>query len=92
MAAKLVATCSSFLRASPLVPLVLLLFNGLPDVVRIDMSPIAAGVLALTLNTSTFNCRVWRAALAEVPKEKIEAALSVGMRSGLRLRRICYLR
>jgi hypothetical protein len=52
------------------VPLVLLLFNGLSDVVRIDMSPIAAGVLALTLNTSTFNCRVWRAALAEVPKEK----------------------
>jgi ABC-type amino acid transport system permease subunit len=88
MAAKLVATCSSFLRASPLVTLVLLLFYGLPDVVGIDMSPIAAGVLALTLNTSAFNCEVWRAALAEVPKEQIEAALSVGMRSGLRLRRI----
>jgi His/Glu/Gln/Arg/opine family amino acid ABC transporter permease subunit len=87
-AAKLVAACASFLRASPLVTIVLLLFYGLPDVAGIDMSPVAAGVLALTLNTSAFNCEVWRAALAEVPREQIEAALSVGMRSSLLLRRI----
>lgn len=87
LAGALVAACASFLRASPLVTLVLLLFYGLPNV-GIDLSPVAAGVLALTMNTSAFNCEVWRASLAEVPKEQIEAALSVGMRSGLRLRRI----
>jgi His/Glu/Gln/Arg/opine family amino acid ABC transporter permease subunit len=87
LAGALVAACTSFLRASPLVTLVLLLFYGLPNV-GIDLSPVAAGVLALTMNTSAFNCEVWRASLSEVPKEQIEAALSVGMRSGLRLRRI----
>jgi His/Glu/Gln/Arg/opine family amino acid ABC transporter permease subunit len=87
LAGALVAACASFLRAAPLVTLVLLIFYGLPTV-GIELSPVAAGVLALTANTSAFNCEVWRAALVALPKEQIEAALSVGMPSGLRLRRI----
>jgi His/Glu/Gln/Arg/opine family amino acid ABC transporter permease subunit len=85
--APIVALYVSLLRATPLVTLVLLLFFALPDV-GIPVGPITAGVLALTLNTSAFNCEVWRAALMDLPKEQIEAAQSVGMRRGLRLRRI----
>jgi His/Glu/Gln/Arg/opine family amino acid ABC transporter permease subunit len=77
----------SLLRATPLITLVLLLFFALPNV-GISVGPIAAGVLALTLNTAAFNCEVWRAALMNFPKDQLEAAQSVGMRWTLRMRRI----
>jgi ABC-type amino acid transport system permease subunit len=40
------------------------------------------------MNTAAFNCEIWRAALLAFPKEQLEAAMSVGMRAGLRFRRI----
>jgi len=87
VAAPIVALYVSLLRASPLVTLLLLLFYGLPNV-GISVGPVTAGVLALAMNTSAFNCEVWRAALMAFPKEQTEAAQSVGMRRGLRFRRI----
>jgi His/Glu/Gln/Arg/opine family amino acid ABC transporter permease subunit len=85
--APIVAVYVSLLRASPLVTLLLLLFYGLPNV-GIEVGPVTAGVLALAMNTSAFNCEVWRAALMAFPKEQIEAAQSMGMRRGLLFRRI----
>jgi His/Glu/Gln/Arg/opine family amino acid ABC transporter permease subunit len=84
---QIVAVYVSLLRATPLVTLLLLLFFALPNV-GIPVGPISAGVIALTLNTSAFNCEVWRASLMDFPKEQIEAAQSVGMRRGLRFRRV----
>lgn len=85
--APAVAVYVSLLRATPLVTLLLLLFFALPNV-GIPVGPVSAGILALTLNTAAFNCEVWRASLMDFPKEQIEAAQSVGMRRGLRFRRI----
>ena len=87
LATQCAAVYVSLLRATPLVTLVLLLFFALPNI-GIPGGPVSAGVLALTLNTSAFNCEVWRAALMDLPKDQIEAAKSVGMRRGMRLRRI----
>jgi len=87
LATQCAAVYVSLLRATPLVTLVLLLFFALPNI-GIPVGPVSAGVLALTLNTSAFNCEVWRAALMDLPKDQIEAAKSVGMRRGMRLRRI----
>ena len=87
--APLVAVYVSLLRATPLVTLLLLLFFALPNV-GVPIGPLSAGVLALTMNTAAFNCEVWRASLMDFPKEQIEAAQSVGMRRGLRFRRIVF--
>ena len=84
---QFVRACVSLLRATPLVTLVLLLFFALPNV-GIAVGPIAAAVIALTLNTSAFNCEIWRAALIDFPKDQLEAAQSVGMRRLTYLRRI----
>jgi len=46
----------SLLRATPLVTLLLLLFFALPNV-GVPIGPISAGIVALTMNTSAFNCR-----------------------------------
>jgi His/Glu/Gln/Arg/opine family amino acid ABC transporter permease subunit len=85
--ARIVAVYVSMLRATPLVTLLLLLFFALPNI-GIPINPISAAILALVMNTSAFNCEVWRAALMNFPKEQYEAAQSVGMRASQRFRRI----
>ena len=85
--APFIAVYVSLLRASPLVTLLLLLFYGLPNM-GIEIGPIAAGLLALTMNTSAFYCEIWRSALLAFLREQLEAARAVGMRRGMCLRRI----
>jgi His/Glu/Gln/Arg/opine family amino acid ABC transporter permease subunit len=87
VAAKIVALYVSVLRATPLVTLLLLLFFALPNI-GVPINPVSAAILALVMNTSAFNCEVWRAALVNFPKDQYEAAQSVGMSAGLRFRRI----
>ena len=82
-----VAVYVSLLRATPLVTLLLLLFFALPNV-GVPIGPISAGILALAMNTSAFNCEVWRAALMSFPKDQYEAAQSVGMPALTRFARI----
>jgi His/Glu/Gln/Arg/opine family amino acid ABC transporter permease subunit len=85
--AGIVTLFVSMLRATPLVTLLLLLFFALPNI-GIPIDPISAAILALVMNTSAFNCEVWRSALMNFPKDQFEAAQSVGMRAGQRFRRI----
>lgn len=85
--APVVVLYVSLLRATPLVTLVLLLFFALPSF-GVDVGPVSAGLLALTLNTAAFNSEVWRASLMAFPREQIEAAKAVGMSAPLRFRRI----
>jgi His/Glu/Gln/Arg/opine family amino acid ABC transporter permease subunit len=87
VAAKIVALYVSILRATPMVTLLLLLFFALPNI-GVPINPVSAAILALVMNTSAFNCEVWRAALVNFPKDQYEAAQSVGMSAGLRFRRI----
>src|SRR5882762_7268998 len=60
---------------------------ALPNI-GVPINPISAAILALVMNTSAFNCEVWRSALMNFPKDQYEAAQSVGMRAGQRFRRI----
>jgi His/Glu/Gln/Arg/opine family amino acid ABC transporter permease subunit len=85
--ARIVALYVSMLRATPLVTLLLRLFFALPNI-GVPMNPISAAILGLVMNTSAFNCEVWRSALMNFPKDQYEAAQSVGMRAGQRFRRI----
>src|ERR1700712_1613189 len=87
--ARIVTVYVSVLRATPLVTLLLLLFFALPNI-GVPINPISAAIIALVMNTSAFNCEVWRAALMNFPKDQYEAAQSVGMRAGQRFRRIVF--
>jgi His/Glu/Gln/Arg/opine family amino acid ABC transporter permease subunit len=87
LAARLVTLYVSMLRATPLVTLLLLLFFALPNI-GVPINPISAAILALVMNTSAFNCEVWRSALMNFPRDQYEAAQSVGMHAGQRFRRI----
>src|SRR6266850_6257237 len=87
IAAWVVTLYVSVLRATPLVTLLLLLFFALPNI-GVPIGSISAAILALVMNTSAFNCEVWRAALEAFPKDQYEAAQSVGMRARQRFVRI----
>ncbi len=87
--ARVVALYVSVLRATPLVTLLLLLFFALPNI-GVPIDPYSAAILALAMNTSAFNCEIWRASLMNFPKDQYEAAQSVGMRAGQRFRRIVF--
>jgi His/Glu/Gln/Arg/opine family amino acid ABC transporter permease subunit len=85
--ARAVALYVSISRATPLVTLLLLLFFALPNI-GVPIDPISAAILALVMNTSAFNCEVWRASLEAFPKDQYEAAQAFGMRASQRFLRI----
>lgn len=74
-------------RATPLVTLALFLFVTLP-VFGVNIDKYTAGVVALTLNTASFNTEVWRSVYQAFPHSQIEAARAMGMTRALYFRRI----
>jgi His/Glu/Gln/Arg/opine family amino acid ABC transporter permease subunit len=83
----IVAAYVSVMRATPAVTLALLIFFGLPNA-GIEIDPVPAAILTLTLNTAAFNCEIWRAALLDFPRQQLDASVSFGMGRRLRFRRI----
>ena len=79
--APVAAVYVSLIRSTPMVTLALVTFFLTPSL-GLDLSPLTAAVLALTLNTSAFNCEVWRGSLMEFSVEQIDAARAFGMGSG----------
>ncbi|WP_336749688.1 amino acid ABC transporter permease [Pantoea vagans] len=84
-----IALYISIARASSLVTLVLLIYFGIPSF-GVDLSPQAAAILALTINTTAFNAEIWRSAFQAFPREQIEAAYAAGMTKPLVFRRIIF--
>ena len=83
----LVAFMVSVLRAAPAVTLALLIFFALPRL-GLSLDPVPAGIATLTLSTAAFNCEIWRASLLALPRDQVDAALAMGMRRGVRFRRV----
>jgi His/Glu/Gln/Arg/opine family amino acid ABC transporter permease subunit len=87
VADSIVAIYVSVIRSTPIVTFVLFVFFVLPSF-GLELAPIPAAVLALTLNTAAFNCEIWRAALMSFPRDQLEAANAHGMLPMKRFRRI----
>jgi len=83
----LIAGYVSLMRPTPVVTLCLLVFFLLPAV-GLELPPMAAAALTLSLNTTAFNCEIWRAALATIPRDQLEAAAAFGFSRGQSFRRI----
>lgn len=83
----LIAAYVSIVRPTPMITMCLFVFFLLP-LAGIELSPVAAGILALTLNTAAFNCEIWRAVLVAFPRDQLEAAAALGMTGGLMFRRV----
>src|SRR3974390_373804 len=78
LAQLIVKTYVSLIRATPVVTLGLLIYFALPAV-GLQIGPVTAAILTLAINTTAFNCEIWRAGLTDFPKEQIESAQAFGM-------------
>jgi His/Glu/Gln/Arg/opine family amino acid ABC transporter permease subunit len=85
----IVAGYVSLIRATPAITLALLIFFAIPSL-GLVLSAATAAVLTLTLNTSAFNCEIWRAALIDFSRDQLEAARAYGMKPWLTFRRIIF--
>jgi polar amino acid transport system permease protein len=81
------ATYVSVVRATPLITLCLAVSLGFPAL-GWDISTPVAAIVALTVNTSSFNSEIWRAGLNSFPTEQLDAARAFGFNSAGRLRYI----
>jgi polar amino acid transport system permease protein len=72
------ATYVSFLRGTPLLVQLTLVYYALPAI-GISLPPVLAAVVALTLNTSAFQSEILRAGFHMLPRGQMEAARDLGM-------------
>ena len=63
------------------------MFFALPNV-GVPIGPISAAILALVMNTSAFNCEVWRAALMRFPEGPVRGRAGGRHARRARFRRI----
>jgi len=68
-----------FFQGTPLLLQLFLAFFGTSVVFGINLSPLAAATLALTVFTSSFLADIWRSAIEVLPKGQWEAASVLGL-------------
>jgi len=79
----------SLIRSTPIVTLVLFVFFVLPTL-GLEVDPVPAAIATLAINTSAFNCEIWRGALMDFPREQRDAARAAGMTRAMAFRRIVF--
>ena len=70
----------SFWRGTPLLVQLFIVFFLLPKI-GVDVSPVMAAIIALTMNTAAFQAEIYRGGLMTIPKGQIEAARMLGIRT-----------
>jgi His/Glu/Gln/Arg/opine family amino acid ABC transporter permease subunit len=73
------AAYSSFIRGTPLLVQILVVYYVLPGLVGIDLPPLVAGILALALNSAAFVAEILRAGLSRIPRGQFEAAKALSL-------------
>jgi glutamine transport system permease protein len=69
-----------FFRGTPLLVQILLIHQGLPQILGIkSISPFVSGLVALSLNSGAYIAEIFRAGIKSIHKGQMEAARSLGM-------------
>ncbi|OIJ22454.1 cysteine ABC transporter permease [Anaerobacillus alkalidiazotrophicus] len=78
----------SFMRGTPLLVFLFILYYGFPVLGINFSSPIIAGIIGISMNFAAYNAEVVRSAIMSVPRGQWEAAASLQMGYVQTLRRI----
>lgn len=76
----------SIFRGTPLIAQLFMIYYGLPQF-GIELDPIPAAMIGLSLNTAAYAAETLRAAIASIDKGQWEAAASIGMTPRQTMRR-----
>lgn len=77
-----------FIRGTPVLVQVYIIYYGLPSLLGINLPDMAAGILALSINSGAYVAEIIRAGIQAVDKGQLEAARSLGMKYGTAMRYI----
>ncbi|WP_283409921.1 amino acid ABC transporter permease [Anoxynatronum buryatiense] len=77
-----------FVRGTPLLVQLFIIFYGLPVVTGMRFPDFVAGVIALSLNSAAYVAEIIRAGLQSVDRGQMEAARSLGMPHNMAMRHI----
>jgi His/Glu/Gln/Arg/opine family amino acid ABC transporter permease subunit len=72
-------TYLSFVRGTPLLVQIFLIYYALPGLIGIDVPAFPAGVIALSLNSGAFMSEILRGGLSAIPRNQLEAAQALGL-------------
>lgn len=67
---------------------IIILYNGLPQLVGVYLSPLQSSILALGINSGAYVSEFVRAGIMAIDRGQMEAAKALGMTGGLAMRRI----
>ncbi len=84
----LAASYIEFVRGTPLLVQLFIIFYGLPVVTGMRFPDIVAGAMALSFNSAAYVAEIIRAGIQSVDKGQMEAARSLGMPHGISMRYI----
>lgn len=73
------AVYTSFIRGTPLIIQIFVVYYVLPGLVGIDLPPLVAGILALSFNSAAFVAEILRAGLSRISVGQFEAAKALGL-------------
>lgn len=79
LARAAVAAYVEFIRNTPFLVQLLLIFFGLPSL-GIRLSPIEAGYLAMTINVSAYSTEIVRAGIESIGRGQLDAGRALGLR------------
>ncbi len=74
-----------FIRGTPLLVQILLIYFGIPGVIReitgetFRMAPLMAGVIACSINSGAYVAEIFRSGIQSIDRGQMEAARSLGM-------------
>ncbi|MDU6411836.1 MAG: cystine ABC transporter permease [Yersiniaceae bacterium] len=77
----------SIFRGTPLIAQLFMIYYGLPQF-GIELDPMPAALIGLSLNTAAYTSETLRAAISSIEKGQWEAAASIGMTPWQTLRRV----
>lgn len=72
-----------FVRGTPLLVQIYIIYIGLPKLLGIDMPDMTVGAIALALNSGAYVSEIIRAGIDAVDKGQMEASRSLGMNQAL---------
>jgi polar amino acid transport system permease protein len=72
-------TYLSFVRGTPLLIQIFLIYYALPGLIGIDVPAFTAGVIALSLNSGAFTSEILRGGLSAIAPGQLEAAQALGL-------------
>ena len=82
------ASYIEFVRGTPLLVQLFIIFYGLPVITGMRFPDFVAGVIALSLNSAAYIAEIIRAGLQSVDRGQMEAARSLGMNHHTAMRHI----